>query len=102
GVTNLTAQIQATPDNTNWTTIGTINLTAPGTGYLVVSIPYLGLRVNVTQISGGTAAANITSGQSKLAASSGTVLTNPTLTGVPVPGTFLVAQSAIPVILPSS
>lgn len=66
GVTSLTALVQATQDNSNWTTIGTINLTALGTASLVVGIPYLGLRVNVTSLAGGNASATLVEGQTPL------------------------------------
>jgi hypothetical protein len=103
GVTSLVAQVQASIDNsTNWTTIATVNLTAPGSASVVVGIPYLGLRVNVTTLAGGTASATLVEGQAPLAASGGTVLTSPQLTGIPQPGASLVSQWGVPVIVPSS
>jgi hypothetical protein len=102
GVTALTAQVQATQDNSNWTTIGTVNLTAAGSASIVVGIPYLGLRVNVTALSGGNASATLVEGQAPLSASGGTVLTSPQLTGVPQAGASLVSQWGVPVIIPSS
>jgi hypothetical protein len=102
GVTALTAQVQATQDNSNWTTVGTVNLTAAGSASVVVGIPYLGLRVNVTALSGGSASATLVEGQAPLSASGGTVLTSPQLTGVPQPTRSIVATWGLPVILPSS
>lgn len=103
GVTNLVAQVQATQDNSTWTTIATAKLTLPGTAPVQVAVPYLGLRVNVTALAGGNASANLTAGQVPLTAlATGiSVISNPTLTGVPVPSSFLI-QWGIPVILPSS
>lgn len=102
GVTNLVAQVQATTDGSTWTTIGTLTLTAPGTGKLPVSLPYYGLRVNVTALAGGTASALVRNGVTPLAAGAGTAVVNPSLTGVPAPGPYTLAVTGVPVIQPPS
>lgn len=105
GVSNLLAQIQATTDTTlvsGWTTVATVSLTAPGSASQVISIPYYGLRVNVVALTGGNASATLVEGQAPVAASSGTVVSNPALTGVPQASRSLVANWGCPVILPSS
>ena len=104
GVINLTAQVQATNDSATaagtaslWTTIATVNLTAPGTAALPLALAYVGLRINVIGLSGGTAAASVLPNQSPLGALGGNTVFNPALTGIPSPGPYVAYQSAIPV-----
>jgi hypothetical protein len=103
GVTNLTAQVQATNDTAApWTTIATISLTGPGVASLPLALAYVALRVNVVGLSGGTAAASVLQGRSPLGALGGNTVFNPALTGVPSPSPYVAYQSAIPVVVKPS
>jgi hypothetical protein len=109
GVTGLTCQVQATNDaataagsGSAWTTIATINLSAAGTAQLPLAFGYVGLRANVTTLSGGTAAVSVSAGQVPLTNGAGNMVVNAALTGVPVATPFVAYQSAVPVMLPPS
>lgn len=105
GVSSLVAQVQATQDNSNWTTVATVSITTASTdAYVPVALPYIGLRVNVTALTGGNASATLVEGGVPLSApaSGVTILSNPTLTGVPQQASSLAAQWGLPVIVPSS
>ena len=104
GVTSLFAQVQATQDNSNWTTIAQVYITAASlTGSVPVAIPYLGLRVNVVSIAGGSASATLVEGAVPLStpANGVTIMASPQLTGVPQPGPSLI-RIGVPVVLPST
>lgn len=102
GVTLAVGQVEASLDGVSWTAIAQMRLTAPGSTYVGIALRYPYLRLNITSISGGTVSGSVTGGPLSLASPTGTVLSNPTLTGVPAPAPYLLYQSAIPVALPSS
>lgn len=109
GVTDLTARIDATNDaltaagsGTSWTGIATVALSAAGTASVPLATPYLALRVVVVSLAGGSASADYLPGSVPLVASPGTVIVNPTYTGIPMPSRYILAQSGIPLAKPSS
>lgn len=109
GVTNLVAQVQMTQDQSTatdsggvaWTTVATVYCNSPGTGSIVVSVPYLGTRINVTSLAGGNANASLVTGNAPLSSSGCYIQTNPSLVGIAASGPYQISAWGTPVIIPS-
>jgi hypothetical protein len=102
GVTSLVVAIQGATSaaQTTWVTLGTIVLTAAGSASFSALLPYYGYRANVITLVGGTCSIALAAGQQVPTSSSAYV--NPVNTGIPANAPFIVAQSAVAVINPSS
>ena len=61
GVTTVIAQIQGSADNTNWATLGVIQLNAAGSDQIQSTMNYAYLRVNVVTLTGGYCSCTVSS-----------------------------------------
>lgn len=99
GVTDLSVAIQGATNQelSDWVTLGVVSLSAPGSGSLNSQLFYHGYRVLVISVVGGSC--GVSMGEVRNAANS---VTNPIYTGIPVSGSQIISQSAVPIILPST
>lgn len=85
---------------TNWVTLGSAILSSAGVAQINSDVPYFGYRARAINLTGGTISVAMKRGAN--VGNLGKVITNPTLTGIPVITPMVLGQSAIVVLNPSS